>query len=295
MKVLGINRAELLVENPDAVMETFDRLFNGAVFTDDIGVHNRPLDCRHDWQHGLELVHPTDENDRVGQLLKQKGEGAILTVVYEVESIDDAREYLKKNGFEIQYEGDYSAHEDVTVYKQLCVRPEATNGFFVTFMERKVKPGAARVAQPRDKNGMKVLGIQRAEILVADPDAAEATFKRLFNGATFTTDRGVHNRPLDCRTDYEHGLELVHPKDENDAIGQLLKKKGDGAILTIVYEVEDMDIARKYLKENGFEIQYDADYGGHDHLATHKQIVIRPHTTHGLLVTLMEGKRKAKE
>ena len=293
MKVLGINRAEMLVADQPRVIETFTRLFNGAHFTGDIGVHNRPLDCRHDWEHGLELVHPKDEADPVGQKLKQLGEGAILTVVYEVENIDDARAHLQNNGFRIQYEGDYSAHADVEAYRQLCVRPEDTHGFFVTFMERRWKPGRFQKAAPLDPRGIKVLGVQRAEILVSDPDAAEATFKRLFNGATFLPDNGVHDRPLDCRTDYEHGLELVHPTDESDPIGQLLKEKGDGAVLTIVYEVEDMDAARDYLKRNGFEVQYDADYGAHDHLATHKQMVIRPHLTHGLRITLMEGRRKA--
>jgi hypothetical protein len=293
MKVLGINRAEMLVADLPAVLATFTRLFNGAHFTDDIGVHNRPLDCRHDWEHGLELVHPKDPADPVGRKLEALGEGAVLTVVYEVEDIDAARAHLIANSFRIQYEGDYSAHADVEVYKQLCVRPEDTHGFFVTFMQRRWKPGRFEKAAPLDPQGIKVLGVQRAEILVADPDAAEATFKRLFNGATFLTDDGVHGRPLDCRTDYEHGLELVHPTDEKDPIGQMLKEKGDGAVLTIVYEVEDMDVARDYLTRNGFPIQYDADYGAHDHFATHKQIVIRPQATHGLRVTLMEGRRKA--
>lgn len=139
MKVLGINRAEIVVRDSDAAVATFQRLFNGADFTPDHNVSGRPMVCRHDWEHGLELVCPQDETDNVGRLLKAQGEGAVLTVVYEVESIDDAKDYLVKNGFEIQYEGNYNSHPDVEVYRQIVVRPSGTHGFMVTFMERRLK------------------------------------------------------------------------------------------------------------------------------------------------------------
>jgi hypothetical protein len=139
MKVLGINRAEILVKDPDAAVETFTRLFNGATFTPDHGVSGRPLVCRHDWEHGLEIVSPQDETDMVGQVMKEHGEGAVLTVVYEVESLADAKAYLVKNGFEIQYEGNYDHHPDVEVYRQIVVKPKDTHGFRVTFMERRLK------------------------------------------------------------------------------------------------------------------------------------------------------------
>lgn len=139
MKVLGINRAEILVRDSDAAVATFTRLFNGATFTQDHNVSGRPLVCRHDWEHGLEIVEPQDETDTVGQQLKAQGEGAVLTVVYEVENLADAKAYLIANGFEIQYEGDYDHHPDVEVYRQLVVKPKGTHGFRVTFMERRVK------------------------------------------------------------------------------------------------------------------------------------------------------------
>jgi hypothetical protein len=139
MKVLGINRAEILVRDSDAAVETFSRLFNGAEFTPDHGVSGRPLVCRHDWRHGLELVEPKDEADMVGQLMKAQGEGTVLTVVYEVENLEDAKSYLTRNGFEIQYEGNYDHHPDVEVYRQIVVKPKDTHGFRVTFMERKLK------------------------------------------------------------------------------------------------------------------------------------------------------------
>jgi hypothetical protein len=139
MKVLGINRAEIVVHDSDAAVATFTRLFNGAHFTPDHNVSGRNMVCRHDWEHGLEIVAPKDETDNVGRLLKTQGEGAVLTVVYEVESIADAKAYLVENGFEIQYEGNYDHHPDVEVYRQIVVRPSGTHGFLVTFMERRPK------------------------------------------------------------------------------------------------------------------------------------------------------------
>ena len=56
-----------------------------------------------------------------------------------MESIADAKAYLLKNGFEIQYEGNYDSHPDVEVYRQIVVRPSGTHGFLVTFMERRPK------------------------------------------------------------------------------------------------------------------------------------------------------------
>ena len=139
MKVLGINRAEILVRDADAAADTFTRLFGGGAFTEDHAVSGRPLKCRHDWTHGLELVEPKDDVDMVGQLMLEKGEGTVLTVVYEVESIEDAKRYLLSNGFEIQYEGNFDHHPDVEVYRQIVVKPRNTFGFRVTFMERRLK------------------------------------------------------------------------------------------------------------------------------------------------------------
>ena len=139
MKVLGINRAEILVQDCDAAVETFSLLFKGAEFTLDHMVSGRPITCRHDWEHGLEIVEPHDEVDMVGKLMKEKGEGTILTVVYEVESIEDAKAYLARNGFEVTYEGNYDHHPDVDVYRQIVVNPKQTFGLRVTFMERRAK------------------------------------------------------------------------------------------------------------------------------------------------------------
>jgi len=288
MRVLGLNRAELLVDDADAAQRTFDILFNGAYFAPDVGVHNRPLDCRVNYQHGLELVHPRSETDKIGQLLKAKGQH-VFTVVWDVESIDDARAHLLRNGFEIQYEGDYSAKPDFEVHKQIVVRPERTHGMLVIFQERRLKAGAKTVTV--SKPGLQVLGVQRAELLVRDPDAAEATYRTLFNGLDLESDIDAASRPLDCRVDWRMGLELVHPTSEADKIGQLLKEKGEH-VFTVVWDVNSMDAAKAHLAANGFEVQWEHDFGAHGPLEVHKQLVIRPERTHGLLVIFQERRMR---
>jgi hypothetical protein len=222
-------------------------------------------------------------------LLKAKGEH-VFTVVWDVESIDDARAHLLKNGFEIQYEGDYSAKPDVEVHKQIVVRPEKTHGLLVIFQERRLKPGAE--VKTVVKPGFRVLGIQRAELLVHDPDAAQATYETLFNGMEFEGEVETPNRPLDCRIDWAKGLELVHPTSEADKIGQLLKNKGEH-VFTVVWDVDDMDAARAHLAANGFEEQWYHQWPAHGPVEVHKQLVIRPDRTHGLLVIFQEKKMRA--
>jgi catechol 2,3-dioxygenase-like lactoylglutathione lyase family enzyme len=290
MKVLGLNRAELLVNDADGAQAVFETLFNGGYYAPDSAVHGRPQDCRVNYQHGLELVHPFGTDHRTGQLLAEKGEH-VFTVVWDVDSIEAAKAHLAKTGFEIQYEGDYSAKPEVEVHKQIVVRPDRTHGMLVIFQERRLNP-AAKVAKVT-KAGLEVLGLQRVELLVDDADAAEATYQQLFNGALdFESDVDAATRPLDCRIDWRMGLELVEPKSAEDKIGKLLADKGQH-VFTVVWDVNDMETAKAHLVANGFEVQWEHDFGPHGDLEVHKQLVIRPDRTHGLLVIFQERRMRA--
>ncbi|MCB2047358.1 MAG: hypothetical protein KDE32_03930 [Novosphingobium sp.] len=285
MKVLGINRVELLVADPDAAQATFELLFNGGHYPADRAVHGRPQDCRVNYRHGLELVHPMDPEYKLGKLLAERGEH-IFTVVWDVEDYDAAREHVLSSGFEIQYEGDYSAKPEVEVHKQMVVSPDKTHGMLVIFQERRVKSG---MEEPNvGKPGLQVLGLQRAELLVSDADAAEAVYQKLFAGQfDFERDIDAADRPLDCRVDWNMGLELVHPKSAEDKIGRLLADKGEH-VFTVVWDVNDFELARQHVLDNGFEIQWEHDFGPHGPLAVHKQMVVRPTNTHGLQVIFQE-------
>jgi hypothetical protein len=139
MKVLGLNRVELLVNDPDDATNVFNELFNGAHFRpENDSDHGEPVDCRIDWKLGIELVHPTDPNHFMGQLQSAKGEH-VFTVVFEVESIDDARTHLKKKGFDIIYDHDFGAHDDIAQHKQICVSPARTHGLLIMLLEKKMK------------------------------------------------------------------------------------------------------------------------------------------------------------
>lgn len=290
MKVLGLNRAELLVNDGAGAQAVFETLFNGGYFAPDLGVHGRPQDCRVNYQHGLELVHPFGTEHRTGQLLAERGEH-IFTVVWDVDSIEAAKSHLQRTGFEIQYEGDFSAKSDVEVHKQIVVRPDRTHGMLVIFQERRLKPDAKVVRVTRQ--GLEVLGLQRVELLVDDAAAAEATYQQLFNGALdFERDVDAAGRPLNCLVDWRMGLELVQPESAEDKIGKLLADKGEH-VFTAVWDVNDMEIAKAHLAANGFEVQWEHDFGAHGPLAAHKQLVIRPDRTHGLLVIFQERRMKA--
>ncbi len=138
MKVLGLNRVEMLVNDPKDASKVFNDLFNGATFRLEGGDHGQPIESWMDWKLGIELVHPTDPNHVMGQMLKAKGEG-VFTVVFDVESIDDARDHLKEKGFKIIYDHDFGAHDDIAVHKQICVSPERTHGLLVMLIEKKMK------------------------------------------------------------------------------------------------------------------------------------------------------------
>jgi hypothetical protein len=138
MKVIGINRVEMLVSNGQKAADVFADLFNGAHFRLEGGDHSEPIKSYMDWRLGLELVEPTDPDHTLGQMLKARGEG-VFTVVFEVESIDAAREHLKQRHYDILFDHDFGPHDDVAVHKQICVSPARTHGLLVMLMERKLK------------------------------------------------------------------------------------------------------------------------------------------------------------
>ncbi len=136
MKLLGLNRVELLVRDPDKAEKDLSSLLGGLDFEKEPVVgENNALDCRIDWNAGIEIVHPESSEHPVGQLLEQGGEH-VFTVVFEVESIDDAREWVTSQGFGIFYEYDDGEPGKPATLRQLTIEGERTHGLLVTLMER---------------------------------------------------------------------------------------------------------------------------------------------------------------
>ncbi len=133
MKLLGLNRVELLVEDPDATERDLSALLGGLAFEREPA--EGVLDCRVDWKAGIEIVHPESESHAVGQLLRDAGEH-VFTVVFEVEDIADARDWVLAQGFEILYEFDNGTPQAPATIKQISISPERTHGMLVTLLER---------------------------------------------------------------------------------------------------------------------------------------------------------------
>ena len=132
---------------------------------------------------------------------------------------------------------------------------------------------------------MKLLGLNRVEMLVQDPDQAEADLSALLGGLSF--EREPAEGVLDCRVDWKAGIEIVHPESKEHTVGKLLEERGEH-IFTVVFEVEDLADAKSWVTEKGFEILYEFDNGTPEQAPTIKQISISPERTHGMLVTLLE-------
>ncbi len=133
MKLLGLNRIELLVKDADRAESDLSALLGGLDFEREPA--EGVLDCRVDWKAGIEIVHPQSEEHVVGALLRDKGEH-IFTVVFEVENIGDAKEWVLSQGFEIMYEFDNGSSEKPPTIKQISISPERTHGMLVTLLER---------------------------------------------------------------------------------------------------------------------------------------------------------------
>ena len=135
---------------------------------------------------------------------------------------------------------------------------------------------------------MKLLGLNRIELLVRDPDQAEKDLSSLLGGLSFEKEPVIDDQsPLDCRIDWKAGIEIVHPPNPEHAVGQLLETAGEH-VFTVVFEVESIEDAKKWVTSQGFGIFYEYDDGREGKAATMRQITIERERTHGLLVTLIE-------
>jgi predicted enzyme related to lactoylglutathione lyase len=105
---------------------------------------------------------------------------------------------------------------------------------------------------------MKILGINRAELVVADPNAGADVLSELF-GMEFETEVTESHGVL-SRTDFGSGLELAGPTGEGSAMQSILEARGEG-LLTIVFRVDSIDELLARAEEKGLTVLVDLDYG----------------------------------
>lgn len=135
MKILRLNRVELLINDED--MSDAIRVFNDALAFQ-IGtphvIAEAGIRSAVDFKHGIELVSPIDEKSAIFPALREKGRGAILTIVWEVDSIEAARQWVKEKNILVRYY--YEGNQDGHKVKQLCLDESAFFGYVVTLMEK---------------------------------------------------------------------------------------------------------------------------------------------------------------
>jgi catechol 2,3-dioxygenase-like lactoylglutathione lyase family enzyme len=134
---------------------------------------------------------------------------------------------------------------------------------------------------------MKILGLNRVELLVPDRDldAAVARFNDVF-GFQISRPHLVAESRSRSAIDFAAGIEFVAPMDERSAIYPSLQARGRGALLTIVWEVDDIASARRWAEEKGLGIRYTYE-GTHDG-AQIKQLCLEESEFFGYTITLME-------
>jgi len=98
MKILGINRAELVVRDPNAEAEALSELLGMRFGSDTTEAHG--VLSRTDFRAGLELAGPSRDDSVMNSLLEANGEG-LLTIVFRVDSCDDVIEMARRNGIEV--------------------------------------------------------------------------------------------------------------------------------------------------------------------------------------------------
>jgi hypothetical protein len=83
-----------------------------------------------DWDNHVELYGPSGPESRIASRTAELGRGAIGPLVWEVASIDEAREYVLDRGHRIHFE----YQEDGI--KQIILDPDEWYGYLITFIER---------------------------------------------------------------------------------------------------------------------------------------------------------------
>ncbi len=131
MEILGFNRVELMM-SPEDMHEAVER-FNdllGTSFEQPRLVSDGNILTTTDWDNKIEFFGPAHARSPQYAVLEKMRSGGIGPLVWEVDNIDEAREYVLGKGYRIHYE-----YEEAGV-KQIVLDPKQFFGYLITFMER---------------------------------------------------------------------------------------------------------------------------------------------------------------
>ena len=144
---------------------------------------------------------------------------------------------------------------------------------------------------------MEIIGFNRVELVVAEDQIHDAV--RQFNemlGRNLPEPHAIEGVPVLSATDFDGGVEFVAPVNGEGPFGQKLAEHGPGQIGPLVFEVADIDEARKYVTSKGYRIrfEYDSTKGNASEAASAVyQLVLDPEQWFGFNVTLMQRGRTA--
>jgi hypothetical protein len=140
MKIGPFNRVELVVREDEieGAVAQFNELL-GLNLPRPHAIEGVPVLSATDFDGFIEFVAPINGEGPFGARLAEHGSGQIGPLVWEIDDVDAAREWLNERGFRIRYEYDSSAgnaEERVANVYQLCLDPAQWFGFAVTLMKR---------------------------------------------------------------------------------------------------------------------------------------------------------------
>ena len=132
---------------------------------------------------------------------------------------------------------------------------------------------------------MKILGLDRVELLVdaATIGPAVRRFNEIF-GFELSEPAEVPGHGLLSSVDFRAGLEFVAPKGEGSSVAPPERSSGRGALLTVVWEIDDIASARRWAKERGLTVVLDFEN------EAVKQLCLSAAEFFGYTITLMERK-----
>jgi hypothetical protein len=145
VKILGFNRVELIVSEDEIglAVRQFNELL-GLNLPKPHKIESSPVLSAADFDGFIEFVAPVGGQGNFGKRLAEHGPGQIGPLVWEIDDVDSARDWLAARGLTILFEYDSSAgnpDEAAAKVYQLILDPKQWFGFHVTLMQRSVGKG----------------------------------------------------------------------------------------------------------------------------------------------------------
>jgi Glyoxalase/Bleomycin resistance protein/Dioxygenase superfamily len=140
VKIKGFSRVELIVgpDQIEAARAQFNELLGLELPPPHQVSRGRALSST-DFDGFIELVAPVDPEMAMSVTLAEHGPGQVGPLVWEVEDVDAARDWLQARNLRVAYEYDSragNAQEQAAGVRQLILDKDQWFGFTVTLMER---------------------------------------------------------------------------------------------------------------------------------------------------------------